>query len=277
MQTIVNVTHVRESRDNSRLRALIRFNALLFHGVATASFLEAVAPLGAGRAARAVVGAPDAAHWVDNTWRPQRSARAQALGAYIDAVWPEFDWAAAREDFCRLYAQRPGHAAGPADPALETLACCVHESQAALFYRAIAACADDPVLRELTRAAALEHCGCFDVFKALFEQRARRQAVGFVASCRAVLASSRAARDIDVAAAFRALSAHWYGTPTVTALGYQEFLSRMARLIQKHAGLGCVERLLFSPWLKRPTPAPLPDGASRQAGWCDSRWLLKAA
>jgi hypothetical protein len=277
MQTVMNVTHVRESRENSRLRALIRFNALLFHGVATASFLEAAAPIGAGRVARAVMEAPDAAHWADNVWRPQRSARGQALRTYIDAVWPEFDWAAAYDDFCKLYAQRPGYAAGQTNPALEMLACCVLESQAALFYRAIAAGADDPVLRELARAAAREHCACFEVFKGLFEHGAGRQAVGFVASCRVVLASSCAARDIDVAAAFRSLAAHWYGTPTVTGLGYQEFLSRMARLIQKHAGLGCFERLLFSPWLKRARPALLLEGASRDAEGHNAQWLFKAA
>lgn len=277
MQTAINDTQVHHSRENSRLRALIRFNTLLFHGVATASFLEAAAPVSAARVARAVVGAPDAAHWVDEVWRPQRSARAQTLRVYIDAVWPEFDWAAAYDDFCKLYAQRPGYAAGLTNPALDMLACCALESQAALFYRAVAADADDPALRELARAAACEHCACFEVFKALFEQRARRQAVGFVAGCRVVMASSRAARDIDVAAAFRPLAGHWYGTPTVTGLRYQEFLSRMARLIRKRGELGCFERFLFGPWLKRARPVLPLEPAGRDAEGRNSQWLLKAA
>ena len=276
MQAVTNVAHVREPRE-SRLRALIRFNALLFHGLATASFLEAAAPSGAIRLPRPVTAAPEIAHWVEQVWRPQRSARARALRAYIDAVWPEFDWVGAYEDFCKLYAQCPGCAAGPSTPALEALACCVLESQAALFYRAIAAGADDPVLRELARAAAREHCACLDVFKALFEQRARRHPVGFLAGCRTVLATSRAARDIDVAAAFHPLAAHWYGVPTVTALGYQEFLTRMTRLIMKHAGLRRFERLLFSPWLNRATPTLPLDGARHEASGRRLRWLLKAA
>ena len=277
MRTVMNDTQARHSCENSRLRALIRFNALLFHGLATASFLEAAAPIGPGRVAQAVMGAPDAAHWLNAVWRPQRSARAQALRAYIDAIWPEFDWAAAYEDFRKLYAQRHGYAAALANPALEVLACCALESQAALFYRAIAAGADDPALRELANAAAREHCACLEAFRALFEQRARRQAVGFITGCRVVLASARAARDIDVAAAFRPLTGHWYGTPTITGLQYQEFLSRMARLIQKQAGLGCFERLLFSPWLKRARPALLPEGTGPDAEGRNSQWLLKAA
>ncbi len=276
MQAVTNVAHVRKPQE-SRLRALIRFNALLFHALATASFLEEAASSGASRLPRLVIAAPEIAHWAEQVWRPQRSARARALRAYIDAVWPEFDWVGAYEEFCKLYAQRPGCAAGPITPALEALACCVLESQAALFYRAIAAGADDPVLRELARAAAREHCECLAVFKALFEQSARRHRVGFLAGCRTVLASSRAARDIDVAAAFHPLSAHWYGVPTVTALAYQEFLARMARLIVKHGGLRRFERLLFRPWLNRATPTLVPEGAGHEGSGRRPQWLLKAA
>ncbi len=277
MDTASNVTYVRESRENGRLRALVRFNALIFHGLAAASFLEAAAPGRANGIARAVAAAPHVGRWLVEVWGPQRSARAQALRAYIDAVWPEFDWPAAYEDFCRLCAQRPGWVATSTNPALEVLACCVRESQAALFYRAVAAGADDPVLRELAHAAAREHCGCFEVFKAVFEQGARRQPVGFVAGCRAVLATSRAARDIDVAAAFRPLADHWYGTPTVTGLLYQEFLSRMGRLILKHVELGRLERYLFSPWVKRATTALSPNNARPDAGSRAPLWWLKAA
>jgi hypothetical protein len=277
MQAATNVSHTRGPGDSTRVRALIRFNALLFHGLAVASFLEAAAPLSANRLARAVAADPDVASWVDGVWRPQRGACGRELRAYIEAVWPEFDWAAAYEDFCNGYGQRPGRAVGRTSPALEAVARCALESQAAVFYRAVAASADDPALRELARAAARDHGGCFEVFRSLFERCARRQPVGFAAGCRAVLESSRAARDIDVAAAFHPLAAHWYGTPTVTDLGYQEFLARMAQLIGRHAELGRFERLLFSPWLRRAVPALPPGSASRGGGGRPAQWPLKAA
>jgi hypothetical protein len=276
MQTATNIIHARQPGDSPRVRSLIRFNALLFHGLAVASFLETAAPLHANRLARAVAVEPDVASWVAVIWRPRREARGRELRAYIEATWPEFDWAAAYDDFCKAYGQRPGRAVGCTKPALEAVARCALESQAAVFYRAIANSADDPALREIARAAASDHAGCFQFFRSFFERCARRQPVGFAAGCRAVLESSRAARDIDVAAAFHPLAAHWYGTPTVTELDYQEFVARMARLIGRHGDLGRFERLLFSPWLRRAVPA-LPLGGERREGGRTAQWPLKAA
>jgi len=276
MQTATNIIHARQPGDSPRVRALIRFNALLFHGLAAASFLESAAPLHANRLARAVAVDPDVASWVDRVWRPQRGARGRELRAYIEATWPEFDWAAAYEDFLNGYGQRPGRAVGCTNPALEAVARCALESQAAVFYRAIANSADDPALRELACAAASDHAGCFQFFRSFFERGARRQPVGFTAGCRAVLESSRTARDIDVAAAFHPLAAHWYGTPTVTELKYQEFVTRMARLIGRHGELGRFERLLFSPWLRRAVPA-LPLGGESREGGRAAQWPVKAA
>jgi len=277
MQAATTITHTRDSGETSRVRALIRFNALLFHGLAVASFLETAAPFNANRLVRAAAGHADVARWVDRVWRPQRGACGRELRGYIEAIWPEFDWPAAYEGFYNAYGQRPGCDIGCVSPGLEIAARCALESQAAVFYRAVAASADDPALRELAGAAARDHAGCFEVFRSLFERCTRRQPVGFAAGCRAVLDISRAARDIHVAAAFHPLAAHWYGTPTVTELGYREFVARMARLIGRHAKLGRFERILFSPWLRRAAPEPAPDSVSRSGRGRLAQWPLKAA
>jgi|GEM_PF-4781553 len=277
MQAATNVIPAHEPGDSTRARALIRFNALLFHGLAAASFLESAAPLSANRLVDALAADPDFAIWLDGVWRPQRSACGRQLRGYIEATWPEFDWTTAYEEFCNGYRQRPGRAGGRTNSALEALGRCALESQAAVFYRAIASSADDPALRELARAAARDHGACFEMFKSLFHRCAQRRPVGFAAGCRAVLDSSRAARDIDVAAAFHPLAAHWYGTPTVTELRYQEFVGRMARLIRRHAELGRVERLLFSTWLRRAVPALPPGSESRGVSARAPQWPLKAA
>lgn len=266
MQTTTNIIHARQFADGSRARALIRFNALLFHGVAAASFLESVAPLYANRLTRALADDPDAANWVDGVWLAQREARGVDLRTYIEATWPEFDWASAYEHFCGVYRQRPGRAIDYAHPALEAVTRCTIESQAALFYRAIASSADDPALRELAERAANEHVGCFAYFKSFYGRCVRRKRVGFAAACRVALETSRAARDIDVATAFRALAANWCGTPTVAEMSYRDFLKRMARLIARHAELGCFEHLLFSPWLRRARPVLLLEAGRREAG-----------
>jgi hypothetical protein len=278
MHATANITQARPSLDNNRARTLVRFNPLLFHALAAASFLEASAPRHASRLAAAVAAEPDAADWVENVWGPQREARSRELRAYIEATWPEFDWSGAYEDFCSAYGQRPGRAAGLRSPGLAGLECCAVESLAAAFYRAIAHCADDPALRELAAAAAGDHVHCFEFFRPRVGRRAGTGRVGFIAACRAVLETSRAARDIDVAIAFFALGAHWYGTPTVSQLGYQDFLGRMARLISRHASLGRVGQLLFHPWFRRSRPFVPSAGRGSRGAVRPEPWpSLKAA
>jgi hypothetical protein len=278
MHASTNIIQARPSLNNHRARALVRFNPLLFHALATASFLEASAPRHASRLAAAVAAEPDAAHWVESVWRREREARGRELRAYIEATWPEFDWSGAYEDFCSAHGPRPGRTAGVQSPRLGSLERCAIESQAAAFYRAIARCADDPALRELAAAAAGDHVHCFEFFKSRFARRTGTGRIGLMAACRAVLETSRAARDLDVAAAFSILGAHWYGTPTVSQLGYEEFLGRMAQLILRHAGLGRVGRLVFHPWLRPPRPVAPSAGHSSRGAVRPAPWpSLKAA
>jgi hypothetical protein len=278
MNKSTHITQARSPVDDNRARALVRFNQLLFHALATASFLEAAASHRASRLAAAAAAEPDVRAWVENVWRREREARGRELRAYIEATWPEFDWPDAYEEFCGAYDRRPGHAAGSPGAGLGTLERCAVESQAAAFYRAIANCADDPALRELARAAVGDHVHCFEFFKSRLACGAGNGRVGFMAAWRAVIETSRAARDIDVALAFFSLGAHWYGTPTVSQLGYQEFLGRMARLVSRHTSIGRMGRLLFYPWCRRARPvAPSARRGGREAARPAPWSALKAA
>ena len=276
MQAAANVTRSRSSKEESRVRALIRFNAALFHAIAAASFLEAAAHAEAGRLPLAATDA-NLSDWIDGVWRRERNARACELRAYIEAVWPEFDWIGAFEGFSRARAESPPRAVGRTTPALLCLERCALEAQAAVFYRAIGNCADDPALRELARSAAADHFRCFGFFRSCFTAHCRPRPVRFLAAFRAVCATARTARDGEVATAFQSLAGHWYGTPTVAQLGYQEFLQRMTRLISRHAGLGLRERLLFSPWRRRAVPVVATAGRTRGATAPGAWAALKAA
>ena len=275
MQAVENCTHARDTAERNRIRALVRFNTLLFHALATASFLESMAP---GHGSKLAVAAtePDTSCWLAKVWEPRREARARELRAYIETVWPEFDWAGAYEQFCSARRDRLGRHVCLPQPSRWALQRCVQESQAAAFYRAIANCADDSGLRELTRAAAADHAMCFEFFRSCLAPRGAERRFGLLAACRAVLDASRAARDTDVADAFFSLAGHWYGTSTVVTLDYRDFLRRLAPLVTRYARLGRLERLLFSPWSGRTVPAGTPIVTAGSGG--PARWpTLKAA
>ena len=170
-----------------------------------------------------------------------RSARrsARRLRDYLAATWPEFDWNAAYQEFHESYRRpRPGREERGAGAALDALRLCVAAAQAAVLYRALASCADEPALRALVRRAACDHGGYFE-FSAPCSS---------AASARSGWAWLRAGAHCAQPVALRAISMRVRrssrsgvigdGAPTVPALDYSEFRARMVPLIQRHAGWG---------------------------------------
>lgn len=264
MQATTTMTAQRRTNDQARARAIVRFNGLLFHSLAAASFLETAVPLQVNRLNEVYAARPDVRLWLEQVWWPQRAEHGRRLREYVEATWPEFEWDAAYREFYDAYRPRSGLEGRAAGIAAEALSLCVTAAQAAVFYRALANSADEPALRALARRAACDHADSFDYFRALFESCKRHQYVGLAASWRAVRAACRSARDYDARAAFAPLAGHWGGARTVPELGYGEFRSRMAALVQRHAALGAIERLLFRPWLERVHAAPAPQLPERQ-------------
>jgi len=265
MQATATRTVQRKQGQQARARAIVRFNGLLFHSLAAASFLEMAVPLHVNRLNQVFAARPDVVLWLEQVWWPQRAEHGRRLRDYLEATWPEFDWKAAYQEFYESYRPRSGLEGRGAGTALEALGLCVTAAQAAVFYRALANCADEPALRALARQTARDHGGCFDYFSTLFERCKRDERVGLVTSWRTVRAACRSARDFDASAAFEPLGRHWGGAPTVPELGYGEFRARMVPLIQRHAALGRIERLLFRPWLESERGAPAPPLPEKHA------------
>lgn len=257
-------TKQRRPIEQSRVRALVRFNALTFHSLAVASFLETAAPLQAERLIVAFAGHPDVTLWLEQVWWRQRAGLGRRLREYVESTWPEFDWNAAYEEFYQVYRVRAGLECRDAGTAREALGLGAMAAQVAVFYRALAHCADEPALRALAREAACDHVSYFEYFRALFERWKRRDRIGLTAGWRALQAACRAARDLKVDAAFAPLCHNWKGASTVPELTYGEFRPRMALLIRRHAALGSIERLLFRAWLERGSAVPVPQSPSAQ-------------
>jgi hypothetical protein len=266
--TATITTNKHEQNEQARVRALVRFNGLAFHSIATASLLETAVPLHVNRLAQVLGAFPDVSPWLEQVWWPQRAELGRRLREYVEATWPEFDWNAAYHEFYESYRPRSALERRDSSIALEALGHCVTAAQAALFYRVLANSADEPALRALARTAACDHAGYFDYFRALFERSKRYERVSFAATWRTVIAASRCARDHDVASAFQALGQNWSRAPIVPGLGYPEYRERTVQLIQRHATLGPIERLLFRPWLARERAVRAQQLAASGPGRC---------
>jgi len=260
MQATATRVPQRERGEQARARAMVRFNTLLFHSLTAASFLETAVPLHVNRLSGIFAAHPDVALWLEQVWWVRRAELGGRLRGFVEATWPEFDWNAAYQEFHEFYRRpRPRLDGRGASATRESLGLCVIAAQAAVFYRALARCADEPSLRALACQAAQEYGGCFDYFRGLYERFNRGERAGLISGWRTVHAACRSARDFDARAAFEPLSHHWGGAPTVPGLDYGEFRARMVPLIQRHARLGRMERLLFRPWLERERHVPAPQ------------------
>lgn len=254
MQTQTATAGNRLPGEQARVRALVRFNSLMFQTLVAASFLESAVPAQAARLAQRLGPRTEVRLWIEEVWWPQRAETGRELRGYVEAVWPEFDWRAAFEDF--QTARRPRDV--QRDPAEEALTACVHAAQAAVLYRTLARCADEPALRELAGRAAARHAAHFDFFRALYEEARGARRHGLLAMWRAIDAACRVARDTLVPAALEPIEPNWSGPAVVSPIPYPECRERIVALVLRHARLGFAQRLLLRAWRRAPVAASRP-------------------
>src|SRR5688572_23212631 len=219
----------RKPDEDTRRRAMVRLNGMMFYCTGIASFVESTAPLDTSRLIRLAADYADVRPWLENVWLPGRAAHGRRFRDYIEATWPEFEWEGAYHDFREAYRLRTATRVGPPGLALEFVARCVTETTLAVFYRTLARSADEPELRQLTAAAAQEHAAYFGYFRSIYERINGRRRAGLAAAYRTAIASCRSAREVDVAAAFQPLGRHWHGGWVFPELTYPEFLARLAQ------------------------------------------------
>ena len=121
----------------------------LFLLLTGASFVETGSDLYACNLVDHLEGDADVTRWLIEHWEPQELQHGRALRAYVNRVWPEFDWQAAFVAFFADYSQRCSTDELEPTPCLEMAARCVVEMGTATYYRAIQALADEPVLGRL--------------------------------------------------------------------------------------------------------------------------------
>lgn len=122
--TQTTLTAARGQSELARARAIVRFNSVMFHSLAAASFLESAAPLHAERLNVVLAAQPEARLWLEQVWVAQRAELGRRLREYVEATWPEFDWNTAYAEFQQPCRARAG-SGRRTGVALEALGSCV--------------------------------------------------------------------------------------------------------------------------------------------------------
>lgn len=156
----------------------VRDDDAMFLLVCSASFVESGSDTYTGNLLERFSHDDEVATWLREHWEPEELQHGRALRAYVQHVWPEFDWDAAYADFFAEYARLCTMADLEPTCARELAARCIVEMGTTTYYQALNATATEPVLRDLTWRIRSDEVRHYKHFHAFFQQYQRREKLG---------------------------------------------------------------------------------------------------
>jgi hypothetical protein len=241
-------------------------DSLLFHAMGMSMLIESGTPVYVSQLLRIFEGDDQLCRWLSTTWQREEVSHGELLRGEIARRWPAFDHAAAQRTFMQKYAPLCDAALLRPTAALEALARCVTEAQAAAGYRALASFAQEPALSETFARMAADEARHYSRFRRAFDERA--SAHGRIDRLRLVLSRTLLVRDEDLALAFASLAPHWTSPPPFELPSYAAYLDAVEVQLSEHIPTLALARMLLKPivggaWFERLAEAALP-GVLRQ-------------
>ncbi|MDH0865425.1 ferritin-like domain-containing protein [Mitsuaria sp. GD03876] len=127
----------------------VRAHDALFLNVCSASFIESGSDTYTRNLIEHFDDDPEVAAWLRDHWEPEELQHGAALKAYVQRVWPGFDWESAYAGFFEEYARLCTMDQLEPTRGQEMVARCIVEMGTTTYYQALHQACDEPVLRDL--------------------------------------------------------------------------------------------------------------------------------
>jgi hypothetical protein len=134
---------------NKIVRSQVVPDRRMFLILVASSFLEITAPLYTQHLVAYNNNCQEIVDWLDGVWLPEEVEHGRAMKAYVNAVWPEFDWESSYRRFHHEFEPYCGAERYQPSRALEMLARCITETGATTFYKALRDHTRELVLRDI--------------------------------------------------------------------------------------------------------------------------------
>lgn len=168
-----------EDIDFSRIDvARVHKDENLFYLVTCASFIESGSDLYTRNLVEFYQGDAEVEQWLRDQWEHEELQHGRALRAYVEYVWPKFDWERAYQGFLDEYSHYCKVELLEPTRAQELAARCVVETGTATYYRAIARATDEPVLKQLASFIADDEVNHYKHFYQYFRRYRREENIG---------------------------------------------------------------------------------------------------
>ncbi|HEY9026592.1 MAG TPA: ferritin-like domain-containing protein [Burkholderiaceae bacterium] len=185
----------------------IRDDDALFLLVCSASFVESGSDTYTGNLVEHFADDDEVGQWLREHWEPEELQHGRALRAYVEHVWPEFDWDAAYADFFAEYGTVCTMEELEPTRGQEMAARCIVEMGTTTYYQAIHAATAEPVLRELAWRIRSDEVRHYKNFHAFFQKYRRSEQLGRRHVLAALVRRAVELRNEDAAIALRHVAA----------------------------------------------------------------------
>ena len=182
---------------------LIRDDDALFLLVCSASFVESGSDTYTGNLVERFAGDEEIGHWLREHWEPEELQHGRALKAYVQHVWPGFDWEAAYADFFADYSRLCTMEGLEPTQGQEMAARCIVEMGTTTYYQALNAASAEPVLRDLAWRIRCDEVRHYKHFHAFFQKYRQSEQLGRRHVLAALVRRALELRSEDAAIAMR--------------------------------------------------------------------------
>jgi hypothetical protein len=222
-------------------------NNILFYSVAGSSFLESTVGFITQNLITFYQDDEEVRSWLRMIWDPEEMNHGRAMKYYVQSVWPDYDWEAAYASFyeeysrfCQLELLRP-------TKALEMLARCVTETEAAMYYRAASAYCPEPILKDLLMKMYRDEVKHFKHFLQYFKRFNATERNGLWRLSKTMLNRNTIVAEEDIDITFRHIHVGWKRTPPFESLSAGTLGKAMTAISKEHFPYDAARRMLFKP------------------------------
>jgi hypothetical protein len=225
----------------------VKSDKRIFLVLAASSFLEITAPLYTRNLIEYTKDSQDVVEWLEGVWLPEEVEHGRAMTAYVNAVWPEFNWESAYRCF---YAEFELYCAADRyqpTKGLEMLARCVTEAGAATFYKALRDQATEPVLNDLLDQMQRDEVRHYKHFLRYFHQFNEQEENSRCGMLRTILSRALRVHDEDAFIAWKHCWREEKGGGTVSSSDYRRAVRGIRDLVCKYYPYEQAVKMLVQP------------------------------
>ncbi len=212
------------------------------------SFIESGSDLYTTNLVEFFKGDAEICQWLTEHWEPEESQHGRSLRAYIERVWPDFEWEIAFNRFFKEFSKICSIEEYEKTRALEMVGRCVIETGTATLYRAIRDACNEPVLKELTDHIRNDEVRHYKYFLRYFNKNQKIERKGRFSILGALIRRVLELRNDDAEIALRhAFKSRYIGNRKPPAGGLKHVSRRVNRIVRRNLSADMCIKMLLKP------------------------------